>query len=149
MYEVQLGGVLQFVAIWRFVLHLGFKKDRYWKIWIISIPKSVRYGIKKVLLIVKKTCYYYLGSDLGVNPRYEFGYGLSYPTFSIGDMSLKSNKKGAAPLPDEKKAIEPGGYPDPPRSSRYRAVQGNQDGESRGCNSSSILRSLPARHHPR
>ncbi|KAE8165707.1 hypothetical protein BDV40DRAFT_297413 [Aspergillus tamarii] len=38
-------------------------------------------------------------------------------------MSLKSNKKGAAPLPDEKKAIEPGGYPDPPRSSRYRAVQ--------------------------
>lgn len=48
----------------------------------------------------------------GITPRYEFGYGLSYTTFSIEEMSFKSKTNKVSPLPDKRKAVQPGGHPD-------------------------------------
>ncbi|OGM48393.1 hypothetical protein ABOM_003401 [Aspergillus bombycis] len=79
-----------------------------------SVNFSLETGIVEPLFWVGVKCrsYYYIEGDLGVNPRHEFWYGLSYPTFSIEGMPLKSNKKSVAPLPDKRKAIQPGGHPD-------------------------------------
>ncbi|KFY73666.1 hypothetical protein V499_06258 [Pseudogymnoascus sp. VKM F-103] len=47
-----------------------------------------------------------------ITPLYEFGYGLSYTTFSLSSFSVSKLVKNPPAIPDASKAILPGGNPD-------------------------------------
>lgn len=47
-----------------------------------------------------------------ITPRYEFGYGLSYTTFKLGNVSVNFLAKDISPTPSSTVSIQPGGHPD-------------------------------------